>query len=161
MKKTVYDLIPTDGRKSYYGKAKVMIYPDGTKGLVSYETEVLRVTPDEYIIRQWSGYSATTLRHIKAFMEGCGVDVDGVNKKWWVDLPLHEPVPLNIGKVTNKYGVKVYYNAAASLMDDELREQLHADLSPCTNQAFFDAYCAAHMLKYGESFELDKENPVY
>ena len=41
---------------------------------------------------------------------------------------------------------------AADLMDDEIREQLHADLAPCTDQVFFDAYLVAHREKYGDDF---------
>lgn len=47
---------------------------------------------------------------------------------------------------------QVDFEAAVNLMDDEIREALHAELAPCTEQEFFDAYCKAHEEKYGEKF---------
>ena len=49
----------------------------------------------------------------------------------------------------------------AAMMDDELREQLHKELSPCNNQKFFTAYEDAHEKKFGEEWELSKSNPVF
>ena len=53
------------------------------------------------------------------------------------------------------------WEAVVNLMDDDIREALHMELAPCTDQAFFTAYAAAHMEKYGEQWELDKANPVW
>lgn len=66
-----------------------------------------------------------------------------------------------MGKVMNSYGVEVYYNVAVMMMDDEIREEVHADLAPCTDQEFFTEYCKRHYDKYGEEFALDTENPIY
>lgn len=63
--------------------------------------------------------------------------------------------------IVNSYGAAINYEAAVNLMDDELCEQLSGEIAPCTEQAFFDAYCAAHLAKYGEPWELDKSNPTY
>lgn len=63
--------------------------------------------------------------------------------------------------VTNKWGKEIYYNAAVELMDDELREKLHLEMAPCTDQEFFDAYCKLHEEKFGEEWELAKPNPAY
>lgn len=75
------ELIPVDGRKSFYGKARV--YKNGNEiTLVSYDTEVCKYNiKTGKFIRLWNGYSDTTMRHIKAFM----VYANGteVNKKWW------------------------------------------------------------------------------
>ena len=49
-------------------------------------------------------------------------------------------------------GQTVDYGGAVMLMDDEIREELHSKVSPCTEQEFMDAYCAAHFAKYGEEF---------
>lgn len=49
---------------------------------------------------------------------------------------------------------QVDFEAAVNLMDNEIREALHAELAPCTEQEFFDAYCEAHEEKYGEEFAL-------
>lgn len=63
--------------------------------------------------------------------------------------------------VKNNYGVEIEWNAAVNLMDDDLREELSADLAPCTEQEFFEAYAKAHDNKFGEAWELAKENPCY
>ncbi|MEE1154294.1 MAG: hypothetical protein UH241_03970 [Acutalibacteraceae bacterium] len=62
--------------------------------------------------------------------------------------------------VMNEYGVKIDFNVALSLMDDELREKVHMELAPCTEQDFFDAYAKAYAEKYGEEWVLDNPNPT-
>lgn len=64
-------------------------------------------------------------------------------------------------EVVNKNGASINYEAAVALMDDEIREELHAELAPCTEQEFFSAYEAAHAEKFGEEWELSKENPCW
>lgn len=64
-------------------------------------------------------------------------------------------------KVINMNGTEIDYDAAVELMDDEIREDLNFELAPCTNQEFFTAYEKAHAEKYGEEWELSKENPCY
>lgn len=64
-------------------------------------------------------------------------------------------------QVINKSGTQINYDAAVQLMDDEIREELHAELAPCTEQEFFTAYEAAHAEKFGEEWELSKENPCW
>ena len=66
-----------------------------------------------------------------------------------------------MGKVVNAAGREIDFDAAVALMDDEIREQIHADLAPCTEQAFFKAYAVSHAEKYGAEWELNTENPVY
>ena len=46
-------------------------------------------------------------------------------------------------------------DAVVSLMDDDLREEIHMDLAPCTNQEFADEYCKRHLAKYGEEFQVN------
>ena len=67
----------------------------------------------------------------------------------------------NYQEVTNQYGKEIDYEAAVSLMDDDLRERLSNELAPCTNQVFFDAYVRAHAEKYGADWVLDDPNPVW
>lgn len=79
----VYDLPCFDGRKSFYGKAKV-IEQDGEKVLMSYNTDVCKIDRNGEFIRLWWGYSATTMRHVNSF---CMLfDVNGGGKKWWDSL---------------------------------------------------------------------------
>lgn len=66
-----------------------------------------------------------------------------------------------MAKVINSYGTEINYNAAVLLMDDELREEVHADLAPCTEQEFFDEYARRHAERFGEIWEMDKRNPCY
>lgn len=42
--------------------------------------------------------------------------------------------------------------AVVNLMDDEIREELHIKIAPCSEQAFLDAYRVAHLEKHGEEF---------
>lgn len=63
--------------------------------------------------------------------------------------------------VINSNGTAINYDAAVELMDDDLREEVAADLAPCTEQEFFAEYCKRHAIKYGEPWELDKSNPTY
>ena len=63
--------------------------------------------------------------------------------------------------VKNFYDVEIDYDVAVNLMDDDLREEIHADLAPCTGQEFFDEYTKRHEIKFDEIWELAKENPCY
>lgn len=52
-----------------------------------------------------------------------------------------------------RYGNKmVDYDEAVAYMDNEIREELHAEMAPCTNQEFFDEYIKRHEAKYEEDF---------
>ena len=64
-------------------------------------------------------------------------------------------------KVINMNGAEIDYESAVVLMNDEICESLNFELSPCTEQEFFTAYENAHAEKYGEEWELSKENPCY
>ena len=64
-------------------------------------------------------------------------------------------------KVINANGASVDYDTAVAMMDDEIREQISAELAPCSEQEFFSAYEIAHAEEYGEVWELSKENPTF
>lgn len=70
----LYELHPTDGRASFYGKALVKIEDDGTETLYSYNTPIIKRTATGELIKLWDGWSATTGRHIAAF---CGLNKAG------------------------------------------------------------------------------------
>ena len=57
-------------------------------------------------------------------------------------------------KMVELNGSMVDYEACVSMMDDDIREQLHRELAPCTNQEFLDAYVDKHFEKYGEDFSI-------
>lgn len=63
--------------------------------------------------------------------------------------------------VYNQYGVIIDMDAATELMDDELREEVAADIAPCSDQEFFDEYSRRHEERFGEEWELAKANPTY
>lgn len=41
------------------------------------------------------------------------------------------------------------FNACVALMDDDLREEVHAEFAPCSEQEFLNEYCKRHFTKYG------------
>ena len=61
----------------------------------------------------------------------------------------------------NEYGKEINYAVAENLMDDDLREEIHRELVPCSEREFFDEYAKRHEEKFGEVWELAKENPQY
>ena len=63
----IYELRPTDGRKSFGGKALVIECEDGTEILQSYQTQMVKRKPDGKLVRLSNFWSATTGRHIKSF----------------------------------------------------------------------------------------------
>jgi hypothetical protein len=66
-----YELKPTDGRKSFYGKAVVIVEDNGTETLYSYGTPIVKRLVSGELVKMWDGWTATTGRHIKAF---CGLN---------------------------------------------------------------------------------------
>lgn len=66
-----YELIPTDGRKSFYGKAVVVVEDNGTETLLSYGTPIIKRLVSGELVKLWDGWTATTGRHIRAF---CGLN---------------------------------------------------------------------------------------
>lgn len=63
--------------------------------------------------------------------------------------------------VVNGYGVEIFFPSAVQHMDDDIREDLHFSLAPCSDQVFFDAYCAKHFEVFGEEWFLAGPNPVW
>jgi len=46
----------------------------------------------------------------------------------------------------------LYYQACVNMMDDDLREDLHSELAPCTEDEFLETYCDRHLAKFNEIF---------
>lgn len=76
----IAELTPSDGRKSFYGKAHIFIEKDGRRILKSYSTYVAYIDKAGKFHRIWSGWSATTGRHLRAFA--------GINKATWDKMPV-------------------------------------------------------------------------
>ena len=72
-------LHPVDWRKSFYGKAGV-IEENGNVYLRSYNTIVCGIVDGEFR-RFWDEESATTMRHVNAFLAHTGIDGGGI--AWW------------------------------------------------------------------------------
>lgn len=76
-----YELKPTDGCKSFYGKAIVTVDEDGTETMSSYNTPIIKRTVSGEPVKLWDGWTSTTGRHIKAFC--------GLNKAQYMSLTTH------------------------------------------------------------------------
>lgn len=63
--------------------------------------------------------------------------------------------------VINKAGTEINFDAAAILMDDDIREELHNTGLYDDPQEFFTAYEKAHEERFGEEWALSDSNPQY
>ena len=63
--------------------------------------------------------------------------------------------------VENRSGTKFEFEYTIEYMNDEIREKLHNELAPCTEQEFFTAYENEHEKSFGVEWELSKKNPVW
>lgn len=63
-------------------------------------------------------------------------------------------------KVINSYGIEVDFDAAVAIMDDELREEIHTQFAPCSEQKFFDEYVKAHEARFLGEFPADSRDPM-
>lgn len=86
-----YYLMPNPGagrkQKSFYGKAIVENF-DNNKILYSYGTRILTINGKGQITKNWSGWSATTAKHINSFLYANNKKT--LNKKEWEVLPVGE-----------------------------------------------------------------------
>ena len=62
--------------------------------------------------------------------------------------------------VINLSGKEIDFDAAVQHMDDEIREDLHMEIAPCTEQDFFTAYENEHIKRHGEQWFLSETNPT-
>lgn len=79
----MYELIPQSDRKSFHGKAKVLINKDNERILYSYNTPIIKKLEDGTFKRIYPYVpSNTTLAHIRSFCY--------LNKKEFMALPIEE-----------------------------------------------------------------------
>lgn len=84
------ELLPTDKQKSFYGKAKVWSDNYGRIYLQSYDT-IVAVIDGKTVYRTWEGYSQTTQKHIKSFLDCyAGVVVDKKKYEQFDSVDLHD-----------------------------------------------------------------------
>lgn len=48
----------------------------------------------------------------------------------------------------------VNWDVTVNMMDEDLREEVHADLAPCSKESFMKEYLRRHYRKFGEDFSL-------
>lgn len=63
--------------------------------------------------------------------------------------------------VVNKKGYELDFDATVNFMNDEIREKVHSEIAPCTEQEFFTAYEKAHEEVTGEEWFLSESNPCW
>lgn len=59
---------------------------------------------------------------------------------------------IHASKVVDSDGNEYDWDAVVTYMDDDIRERIHAEMAPCSNQEFFSAYEVKHFETYGEFF---------
>ena len=80
----IWELMPVySSQKSFYGKAKVMENRQGEIILISYWTEIVKITK-EGLEPLWINYSATTAKHLHEFLVQNGLH--RYSKKEWLAL---------------------------------------------------------------------------
>lgn len=108
------DLYPIDGTVSFYGKARVITCKDGSVYLRSYDTIVGKIK-DGRFHRLWDGYSATTIRHVNAFIAFHGIQ--GGGKAWWESMSVE-----NVEKDENFMEEKFYCeNCGEEINEDKIK----------------------------------------
>jgi hypothetical protein len=92
-----YELIPRNGRASFYRKAKVRINKDGSETLFSYDTPIIK-RKDNKLMRLFdcnmdfpNGVSCTTCSHIISFC--------GLHKKDFLKLPYRRYVEFDLMEI--------------------------------------------------------------
>lgn len=101
MSNFISELIPTNGRKSFYGKAKIIHYDNGIEGfqrvLFSYDTPIMLIEEKSgkmFRLCNESVISRTTSTHIKSF--------SNLTKKEFLKLPYIEVSELPVRKEVKK-----------------------------------------------------------
>ena len=51
--------------------------------------------------------------------------------------------------------LKMDWDVVVNYMDNEIREELHKELSPCGNERFLQRYMEMHHSKYNEEFQIN------
>ena len=131
------ELIPNDGRKSFYGKAVVDTLDDGSQVLYSYNTPIIKKYPNGELKRLYDGWSATTGRHIKAF---CGLD-----KKGFLNLE-HEKFNESLKTRKNrklKESMGTYNDIVDSLAEyasEYLEEEPNRDVYECIDEVINSSF---------------------
>lgn len=94
-------------QKDYYGKARVRT-ENNMLILTSYNTDVIAYDfSTGELMRLWSGYSATTMKHINDFLlqNGWGT----MNKKEWLAMPCYNDEPVYNVYISTGFYTRIMY----------------------------------------------------
>lgn len=80
MQRNIVELIPIDGRRSFYGKARAERV-GGKWVCYSYNIPVASVDDAGKVKRLWNGQSVTTSRHLRAFFATFGGSLEEWKKQ--------------------------------------------------------------------------------
>lgn len=58
-------------------------------------------------------------------------------------------------KIVILNGKEIEFEVVHNYMDEELCEEIHQDMTPCSEQDFTDEYIKRHKIKYNEDFEIN------
>ena len=179
----VVDLEPDyDSRKSFYGKARVDVRPDGTQVLWSYNTPVCMIKDGKATLLK-KGYlgwasSQTTLRHVKEFLKQNGFEAGSINdlrKKYEVkqyDESLQES-KINESELVNLNDKEEVEKAKEKIEKEEVRDDKEyiVDVDAETVDKLKDSYvgdvilicrkCRTPMYKHPEDLKKDEETGFY
>lgn len=100
----------------------------------------------EVLLAEGRGTDEELLQEAKDEAERAGLDISHGT------LEIYEEEEIKMVKVNNRM---IDFDAAVNLMDDEIREELHQELAPCTHQEFIDAYAKRHRERFGEEFTVN------
>lgn len=102
--------------------------------------------PDTYEIKDAGGWHRDlTAQDVIEWLEA----IQGQNEEWARQERLDE-----YAEAAQEIVDAGNYAAAVALMDDDLREELHVELAPCTDAEFLAAYMERHAAKFGEAFTI-------
>lgn len=107
MNYNVYEPHPKDNRASFYGKCHVIEVDHRLKFVYSYNTLVALIVDDVKLYKLYSGYSQTTMRHIKSVFD--------INKSEWDILPIS--VVKDVIEAHGYSWTEIYETMAKSLYD--------------------------------------------
>ena len=101
-----YEVIPQNGRKSFYGKA-IVTEENGIRTLTSYTTDVARIDTKGRFTRLWDGYSVTTMNHVNSFRIMCGLEP--ISKREWLMIQVEDDNTRNHTNMTPQQSLKAMY----------------------------------------------------
>jgi hypothetical protein len=103
--------------------------------------------------QKW-GLASSTLRCSIKFGRFKPDEIRKAGREWLI---LRSAIVRLYGEMKEEYVMlsKFSMEVIAHYMDDELREQVHAELAPCTDEEFLTRYIELHKAKFNEDFTIN------